>query len=163
MNPSDIVSYHSLLLQLESPWVLKRAAYSESFLLGDVVYAHTNTLPLHNSQNGNRRGRENLQSNSTSDRTEVMRIQAGTTGHSYENLLQRCFIPTPTKVTISEACVQTERQILNFVQFCETLISRSQKLKTIRLVTEEQTRINEVSSLKKGNPLARYRTNSMCS
>ncbi|XP_076989970.1 MIT domain-containing protein 1 isoform X4 [Tamandua tetradactyla] len=64
-----------------------------------------------------------------------IKIEENATGFSYESLFQEYLSETVTEVWIEDPYIRQTHQLYNFLRFCEMLIKRPCKVKTIHLLT----------------------------
>nr|KAF6448009.1 microtubule interacting and trafficking domain containing 1 [Rousettus aegyptiacus] len=64
-----------------------------------------------------------------------IKIDENATGFSYESLFQEYLSETVTEVWIEDPYIRYIHQLYNFLRFCEMLIKRPCKVKTIHLLT----------------------------
>ncbi|XP_017195153.1 MIT domain-containing protein 1 isoform X2 [Oryctolagus cuniculus] len=64
-----------------------------------------------------------------------IKIEENATGFSYESLFQEYLNETVTEVWIEDPYIRQTHQLYNFLRFCEMLIKRPCKVKTIHLLT----------------------------
>ncbi|XP_060464440.1 MIT domain-containing protein 1 isoform X2 [Panthera onca] len=64
-----------------------------------------------------------------------IKIEENATGFSYESLFQEYLNETVTEVWIQDPYIRQIHQLYNFLRFCEMLIKRPCKVKTIHLLT----------------------------
>ncbi|XP_060043449.1 MIT domain-containing protein 1 isoform X3 [Erinaceus europaeus] len=64
-----------------------------------------------------------------------IKIEDNATGFSYESLFQEYLNETVTEVWIEDPYIRHTHQLYNFLRFCEMLIKRPCKVKTIHLLT----------------------------
>ncbi|KAM5252660.1 MIT domain-containing protein 1 isoform 2-T2 [Hipposideros larvatus] len=64
-----------------------------------------------------------------------IKIEENATGFSYESLFQEYLNETVTEVWIEDPYIRHTHQLYNFLRFCELLIKRPCKVKTIHLLT----------------------------
>ncbi|XP_075857142.1 MIT domain-containing protein 1 isoform X4 [Microcebus murinus] len=64
-----------------------------------------------------------------------IKIEENATGFSYESLFQEYLNETVTEVWIEDPYIRNTHQLYNFLRFCEMLIKRPCKVKTIHLLT----------------------------
>ncbi|XP_066123919.1 MIT domain-containing protein 1 isoform X1 [Saccopteryx bilineata] len=64
-----------------------------------------------------------------------IKIEENATGFSYESLFQEYLNETITEVWIEDPYIRHTHQLYNFLRFCEMLIKRPCKVKTIHLLT----------------------------
>ncbi|KAM7055162.1 MIT domain-containing protein 1 isoform 2-T3 [Molossus nigricans] len=64
-----------------------------------------------------------------------IKIEANATGFSYESLFQEYLNETVTEVWIEDPYIRHTHQLYNLLRFCEMLIKRPCKVKTIHLLT----------------------------
>ncbi|XP_024599629.1 MIT domain-containing protein 1 isoform X1 [Neophocaena asiaeorientalis asiaeorientalis] len=64
-----------------------------------------------------------------------IKIEENATGFSYESLFQEYLNETVTEVWIEDPYIRHTHQLYNFLRFCEMLVKRPCKIKTIHLLT----------------------------
>ncbi|XP_037860129.1 MIT domain-containing protein 1 isoform X3 [Chlorocebus sabaeus] len=64
-----------------------------------------------------------------------IKIEENATGFSYESLFREYLNETVTEVWIEDPYIRHTHQLYNFLRFCELLIKRPCKVKTIHLLT----------------------------
>uniref|UniRef100_A0A4W2EM82 MIT domain-containing protein 1 n=1 Tax=Bos indicus x Bos taurus TaxID=30522 RepID=A0A4W2EM82_BOBOX len=64
-----------------------------------------------------------------------IKIEENATGFSYESLFQEYLSETVTEVWIEDPYIRHTHQLYNFLRFCEMLVKRPCKVKTIHLLT----------------------------
>ncbi|XP_055972722.1 MIT domain-containing protein 1 [Sorex fumeus] len=64
-----------------------------------------------------------------------IKIEDNATGFSYESLFQEYLNETVTEVWIEDPYIRQSHQLYNFLRFCEMLIKKPCKVKTIHLLT----------------------------
>ncbi|XP_030884973.1 MIT domain-containing protein 1 isoform X2 [Leptonychotes weddellii] len=64
-----------------------------------------------------------------------IKIEENATGFSYESLFQKYLNETVTEVWIQDPYIRQIHQLYNFLRFCEMLIKKPCKVKTIHLLT----------------------------
>ncbi|XP_040479502.1 MIT domain-containing protein 1 isoform X1 [Ursus americanus] len=79
---------------------------------------------------------------------EQIKIEENATGFSYESLFQKYLNETVTEVWIQDPYIRQIHQLYNFLRFCEMLIKKPCKVKTIHLLTslDEGSRKQQQSS-----------------
>ncbi|XP_023474350.1 MIT domain-containing protein 1 isoform X2 [Equus przewalskii] len=77
-----------------------------------------------------------------------IKIEENATGFSYESLFQEYLNETVTEVWIEDPYIRHTHQLYNFLRFCEMLIKKPCKVKTIHLLTslDEGSRREQQSS-----------------
>lgn len=75
------------------------------------------------------------------------RIAAGSIGHGYDRVFGNCLDDKVTKVEVYDAYVSAHHQLVNFLRFCELLVSRTPNLKVIKLTTGVEAKNQAHSSL----------------
>ncbi len=73
-----------------------------------------------------------------------LHIAAGSTGHSYETVFERCLDGNVHFVHVQDPYIRARHQIHNFVRFCELLVKKCKKLQTINLLTTSGESATEV-------------------
>jgi len=68
---------------------------------------------------------------------EQIKIEAGSTGNSYENIFGRFLDETVSVIEVEDPYVRSHHQIVNFLRFCELVIKRCSELKKIKLSTSQ--------------------------
>ncbi|CAJ0919988.1 unnamed protein product, partial [Mesorhabditis belari] len=63
------------------------------------------------------------------------RITAGSVGHGYDRVFGNCLDDKLTKIEIFDAYVSAHHQVINFLRFCELVVSRAPNVKVIKLTT----------------------------
>ncbi|XP_054976210.1 MIT domain-containing protein 1 isoform X3 [Sorex araneus] len=64
-----------------------------------------------------------------------IKIEENATGFSYESLFQEYLNETVTEVWVEDPYIRQSHQLYNFLRFCEMLIKKPCKVKTIHLLT----------------------------
>ncbi|XP_065783514.1 MIT domain-containing protein 1 isoform X1 [Muntiacus reevesi] len=64
-----------------------------------------------------------------------IKIEENATGFSYESLFQEYLSETVTEVWIEDPYIRQTHQLYNFLRFCEMLVKRPCKVRTIHLLT----------------------------
>jgi len=91
---------------------------------------------------------------------EQLKIQANSTGHSYQTIFGRFLDDSVSDVRIEDPYIRSHHQIVNFLRCCELLVRMCTNLKQIRLLTtqddhnkaDQQKKLDELSaSLKDRN------------
>ena len=72
-------------------------------------------------------------------------VAAGSTGHSYEAVFQRCLDGNIHLVQVQDPYIRARHQIHNFVRFCELLVKKCKRLNKISLMTTTGDSSSEVS------------------
>ncbi|XP_006166656.1 MIT domain-containing protein 1 [Tupaia chinensis] len=75
-----------------------------------------------------------------------IKIEDNATGFSYESLFQEYLNETVTEVWIEDPYIRQTHQLYNFLRFCEMLIKKPCKVKTIHLLTSLEGRALPQSS-----------------
>eukprot|EP00074_Homo_sapiens_P062752 XP_011508885.1 MIT domain-containing protein 1 isoform X5 [Homo sapiens] len=73
-----------------------------------------------------------------------IKIEENATGFSYESLFREYLNETVTEVWIEDPYIRHTHQLYNFLRFCEMLIKRPCKVKTIHLLTSLDEGIEQV-------------------
>ncbi|PAV58844.1 hypothetical protein WR25_08851 [Diploscapter pachys] len=74
---------------------------------------------------------------------EQRRIAANSTGHGYDRVFAKCINDELESVIVKDAYIIAHHQMLNFVRFCELLVTRAKKLKRIELTTGKDAEKNK--------------------
>ncbi|GMS89468.1 hypothetical protein PENTCL1PPCAC_11643, partial [Pristionchus entomophagus] len=93
-------------------------------------------------------GRAEFLKGNTSFEVESMRthrIPEDSIGHSYERIFKDVLNGDLEAVHVFDAYISVHHQVLNFVRFCELLVQKAPKLRTITLTTSEDSRQNAES------------------
>ncbi|XP_006887914.1 PREDICTED: MIT domain-containing protein 1 [Elephantulus edwardii] len=80
-----------------------------------------------------------------------IKIEENATGFSYESLFQEYLNEMVTEVWIEDPYIRQTHQLYNLLRFCEMLIKRSCKVKTIHLLTtlaEDTARAEQMNGLR---------------
>lgn len=81
---------------------------------------------------------------------EQQRIQAQSTGHSYETIFGRFLDESVSEVTVEDPYIRSHHQIINFLRCCELLVRKCANLKQIRLLTTHDEHNKEDQKKKLG-------------
>uniref|UniRef100_A0A1I7T3A7 MIT_C domain-containing protein n=1 Tax=Caenorhabditis tropicalis TaxID=1561998 RepID=A0A1I7T3A7_9PELO len=81
--------------------------------------------------------------NKTSAEVDQLRITANSIGHSYKEVFTRCCDAQLRMVHVQDAYIVAHHQLVNFVRFCELIVSLSANLLVITLLTGEDARKNQ--------------------
>ncbi|VDL81573.1 unnamed protein product [Nippostrongylus brasiliensis] len=76
---------------------------------------------------------------------EQRKIEANSVGHGYDKIFGRCLDDQLTAVKVQDAYVSAHHQILNFVRFCELVVSNAPNLRCINLLTGMEARNNQAA------------------
>lgn len=68
-------------------------------------------------------------------RHEEIHIEDGSVGHSYEDVFKRYLDSSVTEVEVEDPYVRSHHQVCNFVRFCEMLLTSTDNIRSIKLVT----------------------------
>ncbi|EYC21930.1 hypothetical protein Y032_0018g3617 [Ancylostoma ceylanicum] len=74
---------------------------------------------------------------------EQRKIAANSTGHGYDKIFGKCLDDKLTAVHVQDAYVSAHHQILNFVRFCELVVSQAPNLRCINLLTGMEAKNNQ--------------------
>ncbi|VDO99562.1 unnamed protein product [Heligmosomoides polygyrus] len=66
---------------------------------------------------------------------EQRKIEANSVGHGYDKIFGRCLDEKLTAVHVQDAYVCAHHQIMNFVRFCELVVSGAPNIRCINLLT----------------------------
>ncbi|VDK53857.1 unnamed protein product [Cylicostephanus goldi] len=76
---------------------------------------------------------------------EQRKIAANSTGHGYDKIFGRCLDDQLTAVYVQDAYVAAHHQIMNFVRFCELVVSRAPNVRCINLLTGMEAKNNQAA------------------
>lgn len=83
---------------------------------------------------------------------EQIKIEAGSTGNSYETIFGRFLEDSVTVIEVEDPYVRSHHQIVNFLRFCELVVKKCSDLKKINLSTShdnhEHSRNEQVAKFK---------------
>ncbi|KAL6725977.1 hypothetical protein Aduo_007993 [Ancylostoma duodenale] len=74
---------------------------------------------------------------------EQRKIAANSTGHGYDKIFGKCLDDKLTSVHVQDAYVSAHHQILNFVRFCELVVSQAPNVRCINLLTGMEAKNNQ--------------------
>ncbi|KAJ1366565.1 hypothetical protein KIN20_027253 [Parelaphostrongylus tenuis] len=74
---------------------------------------------------------------------EQRKITANSVGHGYDKIFGKCLDDKLTAVHVQDAYIIAHHQILNFIQFCELVVSRAPNIRCINLLTGMEARNNQ--------------------
>uniref|UniRef100_A0A1I7XCP8 MIT domain-containing protein n=1 Tax=Heterorhabditis bacteriophora TaxID=37862 RepID=A0A1I7XCP8_HETBA len=84
---------------------------------------------------------------------EQRRILADSTGHGYDKVFGKCIDDKLTTVHVQDAYIVAHHQILNFVRFCELLVTQAKNFQSISLLTGTAAEANKVAFTELGQSL----------
>ncbi|CAI4230673.1 unnamed protein product [Auanema sp. JU1783] len=76
---------------------------------------------------------------------EQRKIAANSTGHGYDKIFSRCLDDKLTSATVYDPYIKANHQLLNFVRFCELLVSKARNLRVICLITSNDCKANKAA------------------
>ena len=84
---------------------------------------------------------------------EQIKIEANSTGHSYESIFGRFLDKEVVQMTVEDPYIRAHHQISNFLRLCELVCRRCENLRHVRLVTsrdsnerDQQDKLEEIKT-----------------
>ncbi|XP_046563419.1 LOW QUALITY PROTEIN: MIT domain-containing protein 1-like [Haliotis rubra] len=66
---------------------------------------------------------------------EQIRIEANSTGHTYEKLFSRFIDKSVSEIEVEDPYIRPSPQVYNFLRFCELVVKRGPNVKKMKLIT----------------------------